>query len=153
MITKEQIESLDGRLSYLKECLGIDGKRTQVEDLQKKTESPDFWNDPKAAESFLKDLNATKSWVTDYDKAATAIDDVKVLYDFAKESLEAASDEALETEETRELDASYADAVKTVEDLELKNMLGGEGDNLGAILTINSGAGGTESNDWSSMLM
>ncbi len=153
MITKEQIESLDGRLSYLKECLGIDGKRTQVEELQKKTESPDFWNDPKAAESFLKDLNATKSWVTDYDKASTAIDDVKVLYDFAKESLEAASDEALETEETRELDASYADAVKAVEDLELKNMLGGEGDNLGAILTINSGAGGTESNDWSSMLM
>ena len=153
MITKEQIESLDGRLSYLKECLGIDGKRIQVEELQKKTESPDFWNDPKAAESFLKDLNATKSWVTDYDKAATAIDDVKVLYDFAKESLEAASDEALETEETRELDASYADAVKAVEDLELKNMLGGEGDNLGAILTINSGAGGTESNDWSSMLM
>lgn len=153
MITKEQIESLDGRLSYLKECLGIDGKRTQVEELQKKTESPDFWNDPKAAESFLKDLNATKSWVTDYDKAATAIDDVKVLYDFAKESLEAAPDEALETEETRELDASYADAVKAVEDLELKNMLGGEGDNLGAILTINSGAGGTESNDWSSMLM
>ncbi|MBQ5943354.1 MAG: peptide chain release factor 2 [Bacteroidales bacterium] len=153
MITKEQIESLDGRLSYLKECLGIDGKRTQVEELQKKTESPDFWNDPKAAESFLKDLNATKSWVTDYDKASTAIDDVKVLYDFAKESLETASDEALETEETRELDASYADAVKAVEDLELKNMLGGEGDNLGAILTINSGAGGTESNDWSSMLM
>ena len=43
--------------------------------------------------------------------------------------------------------------MKAVEDLELKNMLGGEGDNLGAILTINSGAGGTESNDWSSMLM
>ena len=73
MITKEQIESLDGRLSYLKECLGIDGKRIQVEELQKKTESPDFWNDPKSAESFLKDLNATKSWVTDYYKAATAM--------------------------------------------------------------------------------
>ncbi|MBQ6086875.1 MAG: peptide chain release factor 2 [Bacteroidales bacterium] len=153
MITKEQIGSLDARLSNLKECLGIDGKRAKVAELQKKTESPDFWNDPKAAEAFLKDLSSLKAWVTDYDRAATAIDDVKVLYDFAKESLDAAPDEVLETDETRELDASYSDADKALEDLELKNMLGAEGDNLGAILTINSGAGGTESNDWSAMLM
>ena len=153
MITKEQIGSLDARLSNLKECLGIDGKRAKVAELQKKTESPDFWNDPKAAEAFLKDLSSLKAWVTDYDRAATAIDDVKVLYDFAKDSLDAAPDEVLETDETRELDASYSDADKALEDLELKNMLGAEGDNLGAILTINSGAGGTESNDWSAMLM
>ena len=76
-----------------------------------------------------------------------------MLYEFARESVAAGEDEAVETDETRELAAAFAAAVDAVEALELKNMLGGEGDNLGAILTINSGAGGTESNDWSAMLM
>ena len=76
-----------------------------------------------------------------------------MLYDFAKDSLSGTEDEAMETAESRELDAAYAQAVEAVEALELRNMLGNEGDNLGAVLTINSGAGGTEANDWSAMLM
>ena len=132
----------------------IPGKRAQVEQWQKKTEAPDFWNDPKAAEAFLKKLSGIKSWVTEYDAVCTQLDDADVLYDFAKESISAQDDETPEgTEETRELDAAYEDAVSKVEALELRNMLGGEGDSLGAVLTINSGAGGTEANDWSSMLM
>lgn len=74
------------------------------------------------------------------------------MYEFALDSI-GGSEEEVETEETRELDAAYAQALEAVEDLELRNMLGGEGDNLGAVLTINSGAGGTEANDWSAMLM
>ena len=131
----------------------IPGKRGQVAALQKKTESPDFWNDPKAAEVFMKNLNGVKSWVTGFDKASTEVDDLDVLYDFAKESLGGNTDETITTAETQELDESYSKAVEDVEALELKNMLGAEGDNLGAVLTINSGAGGTEANDWSSMLM
>ena len=131
----------------------IPGKREQVAALQKKTESPDFWNDPKAAEVFMKNLNGVKSWVTGFDKASTEVDDLDVLYDFAKESLGGNTDETITTAETQELDESYSKAVEDVEALELKNMLGAEGDNLGAVLTINSGAGGTEANDWSSMLM
>ena len=76
----------------------------------------------------------------------------EVLYDFAKESMEGA-DEGVETDEAAELDRSYQAVGKEIEDLELRNMLGEEGDSLGAILTINSGAGGTEANDWSAMLM
>lgn len=129
------------------------GKRGQVAALQKKTESPDFWNDPKAAEVFMKNLNGVKSWVTGFDKASTEVDDLDVLYDFAKESLGGSTDETVTTAETQELDESYSKAVEDVEALELRNMLGAEGDNLGAVLTINSGAGGTEANDWSSMLM
>ena len=91
--------------------------------------------------------------MTDYDKAAERVDDLDVLYEFARESVTAGEDEAMETDETRELAAAYAAAVDAVEALELKNMLGNEGDNLGAVLTINSGAGGTEANDWSAMLM
>lgn len=131
----------------------IPGKREQVAALQKKTESPDFWNDPKAAEVFMKNLNGVKSWVTGFDKASTEVDDLDVLYDFAKESLGGSTDETVTTAETQELDESYSKAVEDVEALELRNMLGAEGDNLGAVLTINSGAGGTEANDWSSMLM
>lgn len=131
----------------------IPGKRGQVAALQKKTESPDFWNDPKAAEVFMKNLNGVKSWVTGFDKASTEVDDLDVQYDFAKESLGGSTDETVTTAETQELDESYSKAVEDVEALELRNMLGAEGDNLGAVLTINSGAGGTEANDWSSMLM
>lgn len=131
----------------------IPGKRGQVAALQKKTESPDFWNDPKAAEVFMKNLNGVKSWVTGFDKASTEVDDLDVLYDFAKESLGAATDETVTTDEIRELEQAYSSAVESIEALELRNMLGAEGDNLGAVLTINSGAGGTEANDWSSMLM
>lgn len=131
----------------------IPGKHGQVAALQKKTESPDFWNDPKAAEVFMKNLNGVKSWVTGFDKASTEVDDLDVLYDFAKESLGGSTDETVTTAETQELDESYSKAVEDVEALELRNMLGAEGDNLGAVLTINSGAGGTEANDWSSMLM
>ncbi len=101
----------------------------------------------------MKNLNGIKSWVLGYDKAFSETEDLDVLYDFAKESLGGQTDETLSTDETRELDAGYASALEDIESLEMRNMLGGEGDSLGAILTINSGAGGTEANDWSAMLM
>ena len=101
----------------------------------------------------MKNINGVKSWVTGFDTAVTSVEDLDVLYEFAKESVEGASDESTETAETRELESTYKEAESNVEAIELRNMLGAEGDNLGAVLTINSGAGGTESNDWSSMLM
>lgn len=152
MITQEQIRDLHQRTEALGKCLDIDGKRTKVAELRKRTEEPDFWGDPKAAEAFMKDMNSLKSWVTGYDSAFSQVEDLDVLYEFAKDTADA-SEDAVESEEMRELGAAYVAAEKSVEDLELKNMLGEEGDNLGAILTINSGAGGTEANDWSSMLM
>ena len=153
MITQDQIRDLQQRIKTLESCLDIPGKRREVEKKTAESLVPDFWNDPKAAELFMKKLSSLKSWVTDYDKAFSAAEDLEVLYDFARDSVSGADEEAVETPETRELDAAFADAMDKVEALELKNMLGGEGDNLGAILTINSGAGGTEANDWSSMLM
>ncbi|MBO6173376.1 MAG: peptide chain release factor 2 [Bacteroidales bacterium] len=153
MTNKEQIEALKERLETLDKCLDIPGKRSQVAALQKKTETLDFWNDPKAAEAFMKNLNGIKAWVTGFDKAFSGVEDLDVLYEFAKESLAGGPDEADSTPETQELDQAYSLAMKDIEDLEMKNMLGSEGDSLGAILTINSGAGGTEANDWSSMLM
>ena len=150
MITFEQIKDLQERMATLEACLDIAGKRKEVAAKTEQTLAPDFWNDPKQAEAFLKKLSGVKSWVTDFDKARGEVEDLEVLYDFAKESLSGADDEAVETAETRELDQAFASATASVE---LRNMLGGEGDNLGAVLTINSGAGGTEANDWSAMLM
>ena len=153
MITQEQIKDLQERVATLNSCLDIAGKRKEVAAKTEETLAPDFWGDPKAAEAFLKKLSGSKSWVTDFDKARSLSEDLEVLYEFAKDSLDGADEETPETDETRELEASYLQALQAVEALELRNMLGNEGDNLGAVLTINSGAGGTEANDWSAMLM
>ena len=101
----------------------------------------------------MKNLNGIKSWVTGYDKAFTETEDLDVLYEFAKESLAGGPEDVDSSPETVELDQAYSLALNDIEGLEMKNMLGSEGDALGAILTINSGAGGTEANDWSAMLM
>lgn len=153
MINQEQIKALHDRVEALTKCLDIESKRRKVAELQKQTEAPDFWGDPKAAEAFMKKMNGVKAWVTDYDKAASLTDDLDVLYEFAKDSMDMSAEDVVESDEMKELDAAYAQAEQAVETLELKNMLGEEGDSLGAILTINSGAGGTEANDWSAMLM
>lgn len=153
MINQEQIKALHDRVEALTKCLDIEAKRRKVAELQKQTEAPDFWGDPKAAETFMKKMNGVKALVTDYDKAASLTDDLDVLYEFAKDSMDMSAEDVVESDEMKELDAAYAQAEQAVEALELKNMLGEEGDSLGAILTINSGAGGTEANDWSAMLM
>ena len=108
MTTREQIVALRERLDTLNTCLDIPLKREQVALLQKKTESPDFWNDPKAAEAFMKNLNGIKSWVSAYDKAFSEAEDVDVLFEFAKESLESVADESQTTPETVELDQAFA---------------------------------------------
>lgn len=141
MTTAEQIKELHSRVSALEKCLHIEEKRKEVAEKEEVSQSPGFWDDPKKAETFMKALNSVKSWVTSYDKTLSAVDDLDVLQEFSTE------------EDSVELDSGYATALSQVEDLELKNMLGAEGDNLGAVLTINSGAGGTEANDWSAMLM
>ena len=141
MTTAEQIKELHSRVSALEKCLHIEEKRKEVAEKEAVSQSPGFWDDPKKAETFMKALNSVKSWVTSYDKTLSAVDDLDVLQEFSTE------------EDSAELDSGYATALSLVEYLELKNMLGAEGDNLGAVLTINSGAGGTEANDWSAMLM
>ncbi len=151
MISIENIKELQTRVQTLGRCIAIEAKREDVEQKTQKTLAPDFWDDPKEAEKFLKELSGVKFWVNGFDKVAAAVEDLNVLYDFAKESLAGADDE--QTDEVVELEEAYASALEELEALELRNMLGEEGDNLGAVLTINSGAGGTEANDWSAMLM
>ena len=102
-----------------------------------------MWNDPKKAEELMKGIAQLKAWTNDFEKINAAIDDLVVIYDFYKEG--EASEE--------DVDSQYDNCVSMIEDLEVRNMLRKEEDQLGAILKINSGAGGTESNDWAAMLM
>lgn len=139
MVTIEQIKELKDRAEVLSVCVGIDEKRAEVESRQLRAQATDFWDDPKAAEIYLKHTSAVKYWVDGIDGINSALEDLEVLLEL--------------TEDEAELESEYARVSKAIEELELRNMLGEEGDNLGAILTINSGAGGTEANDWSAMLM
>jgi peptide chain release factor 2 len=104
---------------------------------------PDFWSDQKKAEAQMRKIKTLKMWIEKCEEVEAAVGEVEVGFDFVKEGLL--------TEE--ELDALYADAIDKIEKLELRNMLRREEDKLSAIMKINSGAGGTESQDWASMLM
>jgi peptide chain release factor 2 len=110
---------------------------------EEKTQQSHFWDDPKAAEIQLKKIAALKSLIAGYREVAGAVEDLGVWFELAKQDAAAEPD----------VDAQYAKAIAAIEELEMRNMLGGEADKMGAILKINSGAGGTESNDWSAMLM
>jgi peptide chain release factor 2 len=91
----------------------------------------------------LKNISQLKSWTNDFEKICNSLDDLTVLYDFYREN------EATEAD----LDGQYSTSRDMIEALEVRNMLRKEEDQLGAILKINAGAGGTESNDWASMLL
>lgn len=121
----------------------MDGKLLQIAEKEALTRAPGFWNDPRAAEDLLREISRIKSWTTQFEKVAKSLDDLQVMYDFYKEG--EASEE--------DVDNQYEQSLGLVEDLEVRNMLRKDEDQLGAILKINSGAGGTESNDWASMLM
>ena len=143
MITTEQIKELQNRLEALKGYLHIQEKRAMVLEEERQTHATSFWDDPKKAEVFLKNINKKKVWVTAYDEVASTVEDLVVLGDFFIEG---------EVDEI-EVSLQYALAIKKVEELEFKNMLSGEEDNMSAVMTINPGAGGTESQDWAEMLM
>jgi len=121
----------------------VDGLTIQIEEKEQHAQDPNFWNDPKSAEEHLKKIARLKSWVNGYNGVKTALDDLNVLSEF----LEAGESSA------EEVAAQYTEALSLTEALESKNMLQNEEDSLGAILKINSGAGGTESQDWAEMLM
>ena len=91
----------------------------------------------------MKSLREKKSWIKDYEAAATLYEDLEVIYEFFKE------DEA----PMENVEARYEASVNAIEKLEFKNMLSEESDSLSAVLQITAGAGGTESCDWASMLM
>ena len=142
-MTIEQFRDLENRVEAIQSYLKIDEKRLLLKEEELKTQDPSFWNDPKKAEEHMKSIRGLKYWVDSFDKSKSAVDDLEVLFEFVKEGMSTEAD----------LNISYNQILKEIEDLELKNMLSGEEDALSAVLQITAGAGGTESCDWASMLM
>ncbi|GAA4053957.1 peptide chain release factor 2 [Hymenobacter glaciei] len=102
-----------------------------------------FWDDSKAAEVTLREIKAVKTWTDDFEAVQQALADTEVLFDFHRDG---------EVSEA-EMQADYDATLKKVEALEFKRMLSDEEDQLSAVIDINPGAGGTESQDWAEMLM
>ncbi|MBR3937034.1 MAG: peptide chain release factor 2 [Bacteroidaceae bacterium] len=143
MITADQLKDVLDRTEALKRYLNIDSKLIQVEEEQLRTQAPGFWDDPKKAEKQMKKVKDLQAWIDGYKQVKALADELQLAMDFYKEELV--------TEQ--EVDENYAKAISAVESLELKNMLREEADEMDCVLKINSGAGGTESQDWAQMLM
>ncbi|MDG1276742.1 MAG: peptide chain release factor 2 [Algoriphagus sp.] len=142
-MTSEQLKDLKARTSALRRYLDYDRKKVEIEDFEAISAQPEFWNDPEAAEKTMKQIQARKAWTSSYENLDQIIQDLDVLYEFYN------ADEVTE----EEIKVEFKKAQAAVEELELKKMLSSEEDQLNAVLEINPGAGGTESNDWASILM
>ena len=143
MITIEQLKEVKERTESLCRYLDIEGKKMQYEEEQIRTQDPGFWDDAKRAEAQMKLVKGLEKWIKGYEKVQTLAGELETAFDFYKEELV--------TEQG--VDELYARTLAAVEDLELKNMLRREEDPMDAVLKINSGAGGTEAQDWAQMLM
>ena len=139
MVTKEHLKTLVSRRDELYKFLNILTKQAQADSLEKTTQSADFWEKPKEAEVILKQLSALKIWLNAYNLVTHNIDELQVLLELSAEE--------------NELELQLKATITSIEDLEFKNMLSAEEDNLSAVMMITPGAGGTESQDWAEMIM
>mgnify|MGYP001158084333 FL=1 len=142
-MTAEQLKDLSKRISEIRAFLKIEEKKLQLKEYELKTHDPEFWDDPKSAEAHMKLITGLKFWVSGFDDLEKKYGDLEVLFDFVKEEMASES----------ELVESYNNLIGNLEDLELRNMLSKEEDKLNAVIQVTAGAGGTESCDWTSMLM
>lgn len=107
------------------------------------TTQPGFWDNPKQAEKIIKGIKSKKIWTDSFANLSSTYEDLETLNEFYIEG---------EAEE-KEVNLEFDNVVKILEELEFKKMLSSNEDQLNAVLEINPGAGGTESQDWAEMLM
>lgn len=139
----ENDKDLGQRIKDLHTYLEIEKKEIEILNDEEKAASPGFWDNPKEAEEHMKSLRSKKKWVEEYNNIVEAYNDYKVLAEFNEMG------EGSEEDVNRQ----YELTLKLLEDIEFKNMLSEEGDDLNAVLQITAGAGGTESCDFASMLL
>ena len=143
MITSDQLKDVLERADALKRYLNIDQKKVEFEEEQLRTQAPDFWEDPKRAEEQMKKVKTLERWIKGYAHVRQLADELQLAFEFHKDELVTEA----------EVDDDYSKAISAIEDLELKNMLRQKEDPMDCVMKINSGAGGTESQDWAQMLM
>ena len=143
MITSDQLKDVIERTQALHHYLNIDQKKIEFEEEQLRTQAPDFWEDPQRAQEQMIKVKGIEKWLKGYEQVRQMADELQLAFEFYRDEMV--------TEE--ELDRDYAKAIAAIEDLELKNMLRQKEDPMDCVMKINSGAGGTESQDWAQMLM
>ena len=143
MITQEQLKDVQERADKLHHYLHIDERQVEYEEEELRTQAPDFWEDPKRAEEQMKKVKDIKRWLDGYKNVRQRVGELALAYDFYKEQMV--------TEQ--EVDDDYRLALQAIEELELMNMLRQKEDPMDCVMKINSGAGGTESQDWAQMFM
>ncbi|RYG48561.1 MAG: peptide chain release factor 2 [Chitinophagaceae bacterium] len=141
-MTQEQIKAMRDRVTVLRGFFDVDNRQDKINQEKQLSLSPGFWDDNKRATEILKNIKLNEYWVKLYDSVESAVDDFAVLFEFWKEG------EAQE----EEVKVANADAIRLIEEAEFKSTLNQPEDELPAVLQINSGAGGTESQDWAEML-
>ena len=143
MITSDQLKDVVDRVGALYKYLNIDQRKVEFEEEQLRTQAPDFWEDVERAQEQMKKVKGIEKWIVGYNNVKQNADELQLAFDFYKE----------EFVTEQEVDDDYKKTIKAIEDLELMNMLRQEEDPMDCVLKINSGAGGTESQDWAQMLM
>ena len=143
MITSDQLKDVIERTQALHHYLNIEQKKIEFEEEQLRTQAPDFWEDPQRAQEQMIKVKGIEKWLKGYEQVRQMADELQLAFEFYRDEMV--------TEE--ELDHDYAKAIAAIEDLELKNMLRQKEDPMDCVMKINSGAGGTESQDWAQMLM
>ncbi|MBK8951728.1 MAG: peptide chain release factor 2 [Chitinophagaceae bacterium] len=141
-MTQEKLQDMRSRIAGIRRFLDVGNRLTKIENDKQLSLSPGFWDDNARATSIMKEIKVNEYWVSLYEKTNTSVEDFAVLFDFWKAG--DASEE--ETQDT------YNKALTDIEDAEFKATLNEPEDELPAVLQINSGAGGTESQDWAEML-
>ena len=141
---KTELEGFRQPLKELYRSLDLENKSNRIDELSRRMEEPDFWNDPEKSSQQSKELGNLKDDVEVYNRLENSFNDMFDLIDMANED----NDEDLAKEITDE----FAVFKEDYEKIRLKTLLSGEYDRNNAILRLNAGAGGTESCDWCSML-
>ncbi len=123
----------------------LDSKNEKLSELQKISEQEAFWNDSETAQKVMQQISELKEWTNIWQQSKDLIDEAEVLLNLAEDE----KDESLENEIVSEIEK----AEKSLAELEIRNLLSHRDDSRNALLTIHSGAGGTEAQDWAEMLL
>ncbi|MFW5873907.1 MAG: peptide chain release factor 2 [Verrucomicrobiota bacterium] len=142
---RSQIEEITRRAGHIWRYLDGAGKLKRIEELEAKMAEPAFWNDQAAAQSVIAEANRLKHAVNPAKAFNAEVEDLKAMLELV--------DESDDEDYAREVVATVKRLMPKIEQLELASFLSGPHDNCNALLTVNSGAGGTESCDWADMLL
>lgn len=123
----------------------VDEKEDKIRQLQHLTEEPAFWNDQQSAQKILQEIKQLSEWVDSTNNLKKRIVSISEIIELANEEND--------TSFLKEIESEILEVTKSIENLEFKNMLSGKDDSKNCILTIHSGAGGTEAQDWAEMLL